>query len=362
MIVSAQQPTPNSERRTRNRVPLLDVQGLTVGFRSGNEDVIVVHDVSFRIHEGETVALVGESGCGKSVTALTLARLLPEPPAFHPAGVVVFRGREVLQMSRAELRALRGGQIAYVFQDPATALNPVFRIGFQLEEAVRVHRRNVDAHEEAIQLLSLVGLPDAEACLRAYPHELSGGMQQRVVIAMALACRPKLLIADEPTTALDVTIQAQILDLLKRLQEELGMAVLLITHNLGLVADVAHRVNVMYAGSLVESGAVEDVLTAPAHPYTRGLLDVVPRLATTSERMQGIEGMVPSPRDRPLGCPFAPRCSRAEDTCRVRMPLSQDVTGHAKHTVRCHFALGIHTSVSPGPASHEERGGRARAV
>lgn len=293
--------------------------------------------MSLRIREGETVALVGESGCGKSVTALSLARLLPEPPAFHPTGVVVFRGREVLQMSRAEMRAIRGGQIAYVFQDPGTALNPVFRIGFQLKEAIRAHRKDVDAREEAIRLLALVGLPDAEACLRSYPHELSGGMQQRVVIAMALACRPKLLVADEPTTALDVTIQAQILDLLKSLQEELGMAVLLITHNLGLVADVAHRVNVMYAGSLVESGRVEDVLASPAHHYTKGLLDAVPRVAASEGRMQGIDGAVPSPRDLPAGCPFAPRCPKAEDECRRTMPAVRNIANGRGHTVRCHL-------------------------
>jgi oligopeptide/dipeptide ABC transporter ATP-binding protein len=318
---------------------LLDVQQLSIGFRNGRDDVVVVRDVNLRIREGETVALVGESGCGKSVTALTLARLLPEPPAFYPTGLIMFRGREILQMSRAELRAIRGGQIAYVFQDPATALNPVFRIGFQLEEAIRAHRRTVDARQEAMRLLSLVGLPDAEACLRTYPHELSGGMQQRVVIAMALACQPKLLVADEPTTALDVTIQAQILDLLKSLQEELGMAVLLITHNFGLVADVAHRVNVMYAGSVVESGRVEDVLSAPTHPYTKGLLDVVPRLDATGERMQGIEGSVPSPGALPVGCPFAPRCPRLQDQCSRTMPETLAVGDEGGHFVRCYHPL-----------------------
>jgi len=319
---------------------LLDVQKLTVGFRNGRDDVIVVRDVSLRIREGETVALVGESGCGKSVTALSLARLLPEPPAVYPAGAIFFRGREVLQMSRAEMRAMRGGQIAYVFQDPGTALNPVFRIGFQLEEAIRSHQSQVSVKEEAIRLLTLVGLPDGAATLRAYPHELSGGMQQRVVIAMALACRPKLLVADEPTTALDVTIQAQILELLKSLQAELGMAVLLITHNLGLVADVAHRVNVMYAGSLVESGRVEDVLSSPVHHYTKGLLDAVPRLEHGEGRMTGIAGSVPSPRDIPPGCPFAPRCGHAEDRCRRTMPLTQTVAGGKDHTVRCYFPRG----------------------
>jgi oligopeptide/dipeptide ABC transporter ATP-binding protein len=300
-----------------------------------------VRDVSFDIREGETVALVGESGCGKSVTALALCRLLPEPSAFYPAGIIGFRGREVLQMSRSELRPLRGGQIAYVFQDPGTALNPVFRIGFQLQEAICAHRHKVDAKAEAIRLLSLVGLPDAESCLRAYPHELSGGMQQRVVIAMALACRPKLLVADEPTTALDVTIQAQILDLLKSLQTEFGMAILMITHNLGLVADVAQRVNVMYAGSIVESGPVEVVLKTPAHPYTRGLLDAVPRLTASSERMQGIPGVVPSPSTIPAGCPFAPRCTRSQESCLKIIPETQSLPDSKEHRVRCYFPEGI---------------------
>jgi len=337
--MNIQHPTSNSLpfQHPPRRSVLLDVQGLTVGFRNGRDDVIVVRDVSFRIREGETIALVGESGCGKSVTALSLARLLPEPPAFYPAGVVIFRGREVLQMSPAEMRVIRGGQIAYVFQDPGTALNPVLRIGFQLKEAIRAHRSRADARQEAIRLLSLVGLPDAEACMRAYPYELSGGMQQRVVIAIALACQPKLLVADEPTTALDVTIQAQILDLLKVLQAELGMAVLLITHNLGLVADVAHRVHVMYAGSLVESGDVEQVLAAPSHPYTKGLLDTVPRLEAQEGRMQGIEGAVPSPRELPPGCPFAPRCPQVEAQCRKTMPRM--VASGKGHIVRCFCPL-----------------------
>lgn len=314
---------------------LLDVQGLSVGFNTGGKRVVVVRELDLSIQEGETVALVGESGCGKSVTALTLGRLLPEPPAFFPGGAVTFLGRDVLRMSSAELRAIRGGQIAYVFQDPGTALNPVFRIGFQLEEALRAHRPKTDTHAEALRLVALVGLPDPKACLRAYPHELSGGMQQRVVIAMALACRPKLLIADEPTTALDVTIQAQILDLLKGLQQEFGMAVLLITHNLGLVADVAHRVNVMYAGRLVEAGEVKAVLTAPAHPYTKGLLDAVPRIDAAAKRMHGIPGTVPSPRALPRGCPFAPRCPRVEASCDRAMPEAHCVAGDTGHMVRC---------------------------
>jgi oligopeptide/dipeptide ABC transporter ATP-binding protein len=326
--------------------PLLEIKGLTVGFRNGGDDVVVVRDISFSICEGETVALVGESGCGKSVTALSLAQLLPST-AYYPAGSISICGRNLLKMSSAELRQVRGREIAYVFQDPGTALNPVFRIGFQLKEAIREKRRDSKTskkkvHDEALHLLSLVGLPDAESCLRAYPHELSGGMQQRIVIAIALACRPKLLIADEPTTALDVTIQAQILDLLKSLQSEFKMGVLLITHNLGLVADVAHRVNVMYAGSLVESGEVEDVLNNPAHPYTKGLLDAVPSLEATrnGERMQGIDGTVPMPGELPQGCPFAPRCKFAIDQCLNDMPIIESARDiNSGHTVRCFCKL-----------------------
>jgi peptide/nickel transport system ATP-binding protein len=318
---------------------LLDIKRLSVGFRTEEGELIVVRNVDLQIKAGETAALVGESGCGKSVTALTLTRLLPEPPAFFPGGHVYFQGHNVLRMTPQELRALRGGQIAYVFQDPATALNPVLRIGFQIREAVHAHRPDVDAQDEALHLLSLVGLSDPEAVLQSYPHELSGGMQQRVVVAIALACRPKLLIADEPTTALDVTIQAQILDLLRELQNEFGMAILLITHNLGLVAETAHVVNVMYAGSLVESGAVECVLRTPAHPYTRGLLDAVPRLNDDRERMQGIPGSVPLPHELPAGCPFAPRCSRADEACWRETPSERQVSSVRKHAVRCYHPL-----------------------
>jgi len=332
LAVNVPEPSPH---------PLLEIDELSVGFRSGGEDVVVVHDVSFSICGGETVALVGESGCGKSVTALSLTQLLPST-AYYPTGRISIGGRNLLKMSSAELRQIRGREIAYIFQDPGTALNPVFRIGFQLKEAIRARRRDSktsknEVQNEALHLLSLVGLPDAESCLRAYPHELSGGMQQRVVIAIALACKPKLLVADEPTTALDVTIQAQILDLLKSLQTEFKMAVLLITHNLGLVADVAHRVNVMYAGSLVEAGDVEDVLTNPAHPYTRGLLDAVPSLETTldGKRMKGIDGTVPMPSNLPQGCPFAPRCRKVIDRCLVEIPEIENIKENSEHTVRC---------------------------
>ncbi len=323
--------------RIDQNAPLLDVRNLTVAFNGDEGRTDVVRDLGFTIRTGETAALVGESGCGKSVTALSLARLLPSPPATYPAGTICFRGKDTLTMTTAERRVLRGRGISYVFQDPGTALNPVFRIGFQIAELLEGGQRQRRA--QATELLAHVGLPSPAACLDAYPHELSGGMQQRVCIAMAIARRPGLLVADEPTTALDVTIQAQILDLLKRLQHEFGMAILLITHNLGLVADMAHRVNVMYAGSLVESGEAETVLTTPAHPYTRGLLDVVPRLGQTAGRLEGIPGTVPTAGRLPPGCPFADRCPRADQHCRETPPADQPVAGATTHRVRCFHPL-----------------------
>jgi oligopeptide/dipeptide ABC transporter ATP-binding protein len=328
---------------TEARELLLEVRNLTIRFRGDDGWTDVVRDASFSIRAGETAALVGESGCGKSVTALSLARLIPSPPVSYPSGTIRFRGVDTLAMTPRDLHTLRGRGISYVFQDPATALNPVFRIGFQMAELLEGDRQQ--RRMQATALLDHVGLPSPAACLDAYPHELSGGMQQRVVIAMAIAHQPGLLVADEPTTALDVTIQAQILTLLKRLQREFGMAVLLITHNLGLVADVAHRVHVMYAGSLVESGEAETVLTRPAHPYTRGLLSVVPRLERTSGRLAGIPGTVPAAGNLPPGCPFAPRCPRADSLCRAAMPGDSPVDGNPSHHVRCFHPLNPRTSV-----------------
>jgi oligopeptide/dipeptide ABC transporter ATP-binding protein len=314
---------------------LLCVNDLKVWFGSPGNPIRAVDGVSFSVPKATTVALVGESGCGKSVTALSLAKLVPQPPAFYAGGQVLLDGEDILLMSDRRLAELRGREISYVFQEPGTALNPVFRVGYQIGEAVRLHGKGVDSHDETLKLMNMVGLPDPESRIRAYPHELSGGMQQRVMIAIALACKPKLLVADEPTTALDVTIQAQILELLKSLQQELHMAILLITHNLGLIADVAHVVNVMYAGRIVESGDVKEVLLQPAHPYTVGLLNAVPRLENRSERMQGIEGSVPHPARLPQGCKFWPRCSRAQDVCKKEEP---EIEGEKNsHCVRCYF-------------------------
>lgn len=314
---------------------LIEVEDLRVYFGAPDDPVRAVDGVGFTIRRGETVALVGESGCGKSVTSLALARLVPEPPGFYAGGTVRYEGRDVLNMKEKPLKQLRGNDISYIFQDPSASLNPVFRIGYQIGEALRLHRRGVNVRREVVELLRLVGIPDPEHRMSAYPHELSGGMQQRAMIAMALACHPKLLVADEPTTALDVTIQAQILDLLASLQQQLGMAVLLITHNLGLVAGVAHRIHVMYAGRIVESGLTEEVLTHPRHPYTKGLLEAVPRLEGVEGKLAGIEGTVPNPQALPSGCKFHPRCAYRRDVCVKEEPADERVSEGRQ--VRCHF-------------------------
>lgn len=318
----------------------LEVENLHTYFADRRGVVRAVEGVSFTLHEGQTLALVGESGCGKSVTALSLARLLPCPPACHPHGRVLLEGKDVLRMSPRELIAVRGSRIAYVFQEPASALHPALTVGRQIMEALRLHRREADARSEALLLLRKVGMPDAERRLHSFPHELSGGMQQRAVTAMALACRPRVLVADEPTTALDVTIQAQILDLLVSLQSELGMAMVLISHNLGVVAETADVLHVMYAGRIVESGPTADVLAEPAHPYTQGLLAAVRSLSCRGRgaaggrgRARGIPGTVPSASEKPAGCGFAPRCAHAMARCRREAPGIRVLD--TDHCVRC---------------------------
>lgn len=304
----------------QDRATLLEVDHLSVTFRLGVRSVRAVEDLSLRVQQGETVALVGESGCGKTVTALALARLLPRSRSVRIEGSIRFRGEDVLGMDERELRRLRGRGIAYVFQEPATALNPTLSVQTQIEEGIRVHRPEANPREEALRLLSAVGLCGGDAILRLYPHELSGGMRQRVVLACALACQPELLVADEPTTALDVTIQAQILDLLQGLQEQMGLAVLLITHNLALVAHLAHRVYVLYAGRLLESGPTDSVLREPRHPYTAALLAAVPRLRDEGAELRSIPGSVPEPGEDFPGCAFAPRCGHAQPVCKAQDP------------------------------------------
>src|SRR5438128_2549536 len=267
------------DARSRVATPLLEIKNLKLDFLSGDAALRAVDDVSLRLDAGETVCLVGESGCGKSVTALSIARLVPTPPAHYAGGQILLNGRDVLKMSKAELREIRGGIVSYVFQEPSASLNPVFRVGNQIKEALKLHRPERANDAEVIRLLKLVGIPAPESRIKDYPFQMSGGMQQRVMIAMALASEPRLLVADEPTTALDVTIQAQILDLLRDLKERLGMAMLLITHNLGIVGDIADRVAVMYAGQIVELAPARELLKRPLHPYTTALMNSVPKLS-----------------------------------------------------------------------------------
>jgi peptide/nickel transport system ATP-binding protein len=304
---------------------LLEVRDLRVQFATPQGPVTVVDRVSFDLEAGRTLAVVGESGCGKSVTALSLLRILPEPPMRIAGGIVCLDGRDLLSLSEEEMLCVRGDEIAMIFQEPMTSLNPVLTIGDQIVEALRVHRTlsRREARAQAAALLARVRIPDAAERLREYPHRLSGGMRQRVMIAMALACRPKVLIADEPTTALDVTIQAQILMLLRQLQTELGMAILLISHNLGMVASVADRVAVMYAGRIVEEAPVGELFDGPLHPYTEGLLGATPRLnagGAPPDRLVDIPGIVPPLDALPPGCAFAPRCPKAMDICRAERP------------------------------------------
>jgi oligopeptide/dipeptide ABC transporter ATP-binding protein len=313
-------------------MPLLEIRNLRIDFGAHR----VVDDVSLSLDAGKTYCLVGESGCGKSVTALSIGRLFTTPPASHPRGQILWEGHDVLTMNPQRLQRIRGGDVGYVFQEPGASLNPVMRIGAQIRESLARHRPQFANEAEIIRLLRLVGIPAPETRLRAYPHQLSGGMQQRVMIAMGLAPQPKLLIADEPTTALDVTVQAQIIELLQDLQRQLGMALLLITHNLGLVGDIADRVGVMYAGQIVEEGTALDVLQRPRHPYTQALLRSVPELGRAGRRLECIPGTVPRPGDWPTGCRFAPRCPKARSECSVG-PIDWN-PGSIDHAVRCPYA------------------------
>ncbi len=315
--------------------PLLRVEQLQVSFPATEKgkSLTVVRDVSFEIRAGEFVALVGESGCGKSISALSLARLPPTDQAIV-TGRIIFNGTDLLSLKRSGLRRLRGAGIAYVFQDPASSLNPVLRIGEQLREALPEGTSRAGGHSTLLDLLHRVRLPQPEKILRAWPHELSGGMQQRVMVAMAVAANPQLLIADEPTTALDVTTQQHVLTLLDELRQDMNMGLLLVTHNLGLVARYADRVAVMYAGQVVETGPVGEILTRPAHHYTAGLLRAVPRLDSESiESLQGIPGRVPHPSQWPGGCAFAARCPAADESCRLAqtLPLIQQ----QNRNIRC---------------------------
>jgi oligopeptide/dipeptide ABC transporter ATP-binding protein len=314
---------------------LLEIKDLKLDFGRGAEAARAVDGVSITIEAGETVCLVGESGCGKSVTAQSIARLVPSPPANYVGGEIWLNGRDVLKMPVRELRNIRGGVVSYIFQEPGAALNPVFRVGNQIKESLKLHKPEKANDAEVIRLLKLVGIPAPESRIRNYPFEMSGGMQQRVMIAMALASEPQLLIADEPTTALDVTIQAQILDLLRDLKKRLGMAILLITHNLGIVGDMADRVAVMYAGQVVELAAAGELLRRPLHPYTRALMNSVPKLSSHAGRLVTIPGNVPRIGNFPPGCRFAPRCPLARPECSQNVPALVEV--EPKRWVRCPY-------------------------
>ncbi len=309
---------------------LLEVRNLTTRFRTERGAVMAVDDVSFDVDAGETLAIVGESGSGKSVTALSLMRLIPNPPGEITAGSVMFEGQDLLKLSDAEMQAVRGDRIAMIFQEPMTSLNPSLTVGLQVGEPVQLHRGASwkAALEKAGELLARVRIPDAKARVDAYPHQFSGGMRQRAMIAMALACQPKLIIADEPTTALDVTVQSQILSLLKELTRETGAALILITHYLGVVARYADRVIVMYAGRVVETGTAREIYKMPQHPYTRGLMACVPRLdGVLGDRLVPIEGSPPDLTRLPPGCAFAPRCSVVAPGCLTARPVLEDVGG-----------------------------------
>ena len=302
---------------------LLEIKNLRTYFYTEEGVVRAVDGVSYDLDEGETLGLVGESGCGKSVSALSILRLIPQPPGRIVEGEIIFEGQNLLEVSEEEMRHIRGNRIAMVFQEPMTSLNPVLTIGHQITESIALHLHldSAAADKRAIELLEMVGIPDAGARLHDYPHQFSGGMRQRVMIAMALSCNPKLLLADEPTTALDVTIQAQILEIMARLSKELGTAVVVITHNLGVVARYADRVNVMYAGKIVESGTTRDIFKEPRHPYTVGLMRSVPRLDETEHvRLFAIEGQPPLLIDPIPGCPFEPRCAWRIDKCVTDAP------------------------------------------
>jgi peptide/nickel transport system ATP-binding protein len=316
---------------------LLEVCELRVHFHTDDGAVKAVDGVSFSINEGETLGLVGESGCGKSVTAYSILQLAPSPPAHYAGGEIRFQGENLLAMNEHNLRRVRGNLISMIFQEPMSSLNPIMTIGRQIAEAILVHQKKTkrEARALAIEMLKRVGIPSPESRFGEYPHQMSGGMKQRAMIAMALVCRPRLLIADEPTTALDVTIQAQILDLLNELQQELGMSMLLITHDLGVIAETCDRVAVMYAGRIVETASAVDLFEKPKHPYTHNLFRSLPTLTEKKKKLAVIPGAVPSPLEFPSGCRFRTRCSMAQEICKQEPPLREIMPDHF---AACHFA------------------------
>ena len=314
---------------------LLDVQNLEMTFFTDEGAIKAVDGLSFELHEGETLAIVGESGCGKTVTSLSLLRLIPYPPGKITGGRIFYRDTALLELKEKDMRKIRGNAISMIFQEPMTSLNPVFTVGKQIMESLQYHQEMTkqQARERAVEMIQLVGIPMPEKCIANYPHQLSGGMRQRVMIAMALACNPRILIADEPTTALDVTIQAQILRLMMELKKKINTSIILITHDFGVVAQIADRVMVMYAGEAVEYGDVRSIFKNPLHPYTKGLLRSLPKIREDQEKLYNIKGSVPSPKNYPAGCRFSPRCEQATERCIAQKP---DLSGiSAGRQVRC---------------------------
>lgn len=318
-----------------NHDTILEVKNLQTHFQTDRGVVKAVDGVDFKVNRGQTLGIVGESGCGKSITSLSIMRLISTPPGKVAGGEVLFKGEDLLSYSEEKMRSIRGNEISMIFQEPMTSLNPVYSVGEQIAEAFRIHQKlnRKKAWEKAVEMLKLVGIPSPEKRAKQEPHELSGGMRQRVMIAMALACNPSLLIADEPTTALDVTIQAQILDLLKKLQEDFGSAIIMITHDLGVVAETCDMVAVMYAGKVVEYTDVDSLFEQPKHPYTEGLLNSIPRVDEDREELIAIKGSVPSPLDMPAGCRFAPRCPYATELCHEKLPELTSIDNDVQ--VRC---------------------------
>lgn len=320
---------------------LLEVKNLKTGFKTDDGHFLAVDDVSFKLEEGKTLGIVGESGCGKSVTSLSIMRLIPNPPGKIEAGEILFNGKDLLTLSDEEMRKIRGNEIAMIFQEPMTSLNPVFTVGNQIGEAIELHQKGLSkqqVREKTVEMLKLVGIPEPDKRVDDYPHQLSGGMRQRVMIAMALSCNPRLLIADEPTTALDVTIQAQILDLIRNLQKDFNASMILITHDLGVVAETCDDVAVMYAGKVVEYGSVEDIFYRPKHRYTQGLLNSIPHFETGHrlQRLETIPGLVPSMFNLPKGCRFQDRCKFKQADCEAAQPMLKAVDGPSgKHMVAC---------------------------
>ena len=331
----------DAEHIIKNYSPLLQVRNLKTYFFTVDGIARAVDNVSINLYEGKTLGLVGESGCGKSVTAMSIMRLIKDPPGKTVEGRILFNGQDLLQISTKEIKAVRGKQIAMIFQEPMTSLNPVYKIGDQIAEMLMLHKNlnKRESWDRTVEMLKKVQIPSPEKRVHDYPHQLSGGMRQRVMIAMALSCNPKILIADEPTTALDVSVQAQIIDLMLELKEEFGTAILLITHDLGVIAEIAERVDVMYAGKVVEEAQTLSIFEEPKHPYTQGMLKSLPKLDTDFEssgrRLQEIKGMVPSFYELPVGCSFHPRCRYAMEVCREKPPDLIDIGGD--HLVQCHL-------------------------